>query len=48
MPERGRKLVLHSPAGSEHATYGWPLSRSVSIRVVWVANSRSSKVTKGE
>ena len=30
MPENGRKLVLHSPAGSEHAVYHWPLIRTVS------------------
>lgn len=30
MPENDRKLTLHSPAGSEHAGYRWPLTRSVS------------------
>ena len=30
MPENDRKLTLHSPAGSEHAVYRWPLTRSVS------------------
>lgn len=29
MPENDRKLTLHSPAGSEHAVYRWPLTRSV-------------------
>ena len=29
MPETERKLVLHSPASSEHVEYRWPLSRTV-------------------
>lgn len=35
MPETERKLVLHSPASSEHVEYRWPLSRTVRIFSVW-------------
>ena len=48
MPENGRKLVLHSPAGSEHAIYHWPLIRTVSSGEREREGRHSEKVAGGE